>query len=36
MYIGMLWGIIFGNWAAKMLKSKDLGVRMVTPRMNGA
>ena len=37
MYIGMLWGIIFGNWLARMLKSKDLGVTwVVAPRMNGA
>ncbi|KAF9647860.1 FAD/NAD(P)-binding domain-containing protein [Thelephora ganbajun] len=36
MYLGMLWGIVFGNWAARMLKSKDLGLSMIRPRMNAA
>jgi len=36
MYVGLLWGIIFGNWAAKMLKAKDVGLSMMIPRMNGA
>lgn len=36
MYVGMLWGIVFGNWAAKMLKAKDLGLSMIIPRMTGA
>lgn len=35
MYLGMLWGIIFGNWAARMLKAKDVGLSMITPRMTG-
>ena len=36
MYIGALWGIILGNWAARMLKAKDVGLSMITPRMTGA
>ena len=34
MYIDMLWGLVFGNWAARMLKAKDLGLSMIRPRMN--
>lgn len=33
MYMGVLWGIIFGDWAARMLKSKDVGLKMIIPRM---
>ena len=33
MYIGVLWGLVFGNWAAKMLKAKDVGLSMIRPRM---
>jgi len=36
MYISVLWGLVFGNWAARMLKSKDVGLNMIRPRMNGA
>ena len=36
MFVGMLWGLVFGNWAAKMLKSKDVGLSMIRPRMNAA
>jgi len=36
MYIGMLWGIVFGNWAARMLKTKDVGLSMIVPRMTSA
>jgi len=36
MFLSMLWGIVLGNWAAKMLKSKDLGLGMIRPRMNAA
>jgi len=33
LYIGMLWGLVFGDWAARMLKSKDVGLGMIRPRM---
>ena len=36
MYVGVMWGMILGNWAAKTLKSKDLGLSMIRPRMNAA
>jgi len=36
MYLGMMWGLIFGNWAARMLKSKDVGLNMIRPRMKAA
>jgi len=36
MYLGMLWGIVFGNWAARMLKAKDVGLNITASRMNGA
>jgi apoptosis-inducing factor 2 len=36
MYIGILWGITFGNWAARMIKSKDVGLSMIIPKMTGA
>jgi len=36
MFLGMLWGLVFGNWAARMLKSKDLGLGMIRPRMGAA
>jgi len=36
MYLGMLWGLVFGNWAARMFKSKDVGLSMIRPRMNAA
>jgi len=36
MYLSMLWGLISGNWAARMLKSKDVGLGMIRPRMNAA
>jgi len=27
-YFGLLWGLLFGNWFARMLKSKDLLISM--------
>jgi len=36
MYMGFLWGLVFGDWAARMLKAKDVGLSMIRPRMNGA
>lgn len=36
MFLGLLWGLTFGNWAAKKIKAKDMGLSMITPRMNGA
>lgn len=36
MYVGMLWGLVFGNWAARKFKSKDLGLSMIRPRMGAA
>jgi len=35
MYLSLLWGLVFGNWAARALKSKDVGLSMIRPRMNG-
>lgn len=36
MYVGVWWGIIFGDFLARMLKSKDVGLSMITPKMTGA
>jgi len=36
MYMGILWGLVFGDWAARMLKAKDVGLSLIRPRMNGA
>lgn len=33
MYMGVLWGLILGNWVAKKLKAKDLGLSQITPWM---
>jgi hypothetical protein len=33
MYLGVLWGLVFGNWAARMFKSKDMGLSMIRPRV---
>jgi len=34
MFVGVLFGLTFGNRAVRMLKSRDLGLRMIRPRMN--
>lgn len=36
MFLNVMWGLIFGHRAARMLKSKDLGLRMIRPRMNAS
>ena len=36
MFVGVMWGLTFGNWTAKKIKSKDVGVSWISPRMNGA
>jgi len=36
MFAGVLWGLMFGNWAARMLKSKDVGLNLIRPRMGAA
>jgi len=36
MYMGFLWGLTFGDWAARMLKGKDMALNMIRPRMNAA
>ena len=36
MYVGILWGLVFGNWAARMLKAKDVGLGTIVPKVKGA
>jgi len=36
MYMSVMWGLMFGDWAARMLKGKDVGLSMIRPRMNAA
>jgi hypothetical protein len=36
MYLKLLWGLMFGDRIARMLKSKDVSLSMIRPRMTGA
>ena len=36
MYIGMLWGLVFGDWVARKVKAKELGLNIIRPRMKVA
>jgi len=35
MYVSVLWGLSFGDWAARKAKGSDVGLRLIRPRMNG-